>query len=108
MKKRPIRYDPVTGKETNLYIDSDGTWHFQTEVPIQPLIDSNQQQKNEWRYGNLIGNTQKHKQKIAEMPAHLYYELKEKFGSPRDNPKAWRQWLNDPDNAVFKTWGGKL
>lgn len=25
-----------------------------------------------------------------------------------NDPKAWRKWANDPDNARFRTWAGHL
>jgi len=56
----------------------------------------------------MIGNTQKHLQKVADIPAPIYYELIEKFGQPRDNPKAWKRWLNDYDNRFFRTTGGTI
>jgi hypothetical protein len=56
----------------------------------------------------MIGNTQRHQQKIAEIPSVIYYDLLKKFGQPRDNMKAWKRWLNDPDNRAFRTTGGRV
>lgn len=25
-----------------------------------------------------------------------------------NDPKAWKEWANDPDNKIFRTWPGKL
>lgn len=25
-----------------------------------------------------------------------------------NDPKAWKDWANDPDNALFRTWPGEL
>jgi len=32
----------------------------------------------------------------------------QKFGKPAENPKAWKQWLNNNENRVFRTGGGHL
>ena len=83
MKKLLVN-DPKKGKQT--YIHSEG----------------------DWRPKSMIGNTQKHLQKVADIPAPIYYELINKFGQPRDNPKAWKRWLNDYDNRFFRTTGGTI
>jgi hypothetical protein len=56
----------------------------------------------------LIGNTQRHLQHVAEIPNVVYAHLVEKFGPIRENPKAWKAWLNDSENRAFRTGGGML
>ena len=56
----------------------------------------------------MIGDTQRHWQQVAEIPNVIYLQLVEKYGAPRDNPTAWRKWLNDYDNRYFRTGGGSL
>lgn len=46
--------------------------------------------------------------KVAEIPTVLYMELCRKFGPAKHNPTDWKRWLNDPDNALFRTWSGKI
>ena len=75
---------------------------------IKEVLEANKRQQNEWEYGKLIGNTQRHHQKVADIPNLLYVQLKEKFGHPADNPKDWARWLNDPDNRHFRTGGGRI
>lgn len=60
------------------------------------------------RPGSMIGNTQKHYQKVAEIPNTIYYDLLQKFGSPQQNQKAWFRWLQDNDNKAFRTTNGRL
>ena len=60
------------------------------------------------RTGSMIGNTQKHYQKGAEIPNPIYYDLLQKFGSPQQNQKAWFRWLQDNDNKAFRTTNGML
>ena len=54
------------------------------------------------------GDTQKHWQKVGEIPNTIYYDLLQKFGSPQQNPKAWFRWLQDNDNKAFRTTNGRL
>jgi len=43
---------------------------------------------------------------VAEVPMVIYQKaLRE--GWAQDNKK-WKQWLNNPDNKLFRTWGGKV
>jgi len=55
-----------------------------------------------------MGNTQRHQQKVAEIPATLYYDLVKKLGDPKHNMAAWKRWLNDPENRFFRTTGGSV
>ena len=73
---------------------------------VQALVEQNRREANEFRPGSLIGNTQDHRRKVASIPSIVYMDLVEKFGDPNDNPKAWRKWLTDPDNRLFRTDGG--
>ena len=106
--KRLVKKDPITGKETWVHFEDKNKMIFQSSQNIDPLLSSNKSERNEYRADSLIGDTQKHHQKVAEIPTALYYELIQKFGQPKDNPKAWKQWLNDYDNRFFRTSGGDV
>ena len=96
------------GKRTYMQFDGDDTTVV-TEQEVSPIINQNRRTANDWRYGNLLGNTQRHQQKVAEIPSTVYYELVKKLGEPRhDNLKAWKRWLNDPDNRAWRTGGGRV
>ena len=83
--------------------------YLKTNINIDNACESNaKSEAADWRPKSMIGNTQKHLQKVADIPAPIYYELIEKFGQPRDNPKAWKRWLNDYDNRFFRTTGGTI
>jgi hypothetical protein len=103
--KKLLSSDPITGKKTYYHSSNEGD-HVTTEVDTKPVLDAAKEQANEWRYGSMIGNTQKHRQKIGEFSSVVYYDLLEKFGQPKDNPKAWMKWLEQ--NKAFKATGGKL
>lgn len=105
--KRTLRIDPTTGKEINLRQETDGSSYIEQTQHFDNLLRINKQMNNDWQYGQMRG-TQRHMAHVAEIPNVVYNELVQKFGKPADNPKAWKQWLNDSENRAFRTGGGKL
>lgn len=105
--KRNLISDPTTGKEINLCQESDGSSYIEQTQKFDNLLKINKHMADDWKYGQMRG-TQKHMAHVAEIPNILYAELVQKFGKPADNPKAWKQWLNDSENRAFRTGGGKL
>lgn len=81
---------------------------IKTTQNIDPIKDLAKADLMNHRPGDMIGNTQKHYQKIGEIPAVLYHDLLQKFGSPSQNPKAWFRWLQNADNKAFRTTNGRL
>lgn len=108
MGKRVVSQSVETGKTTYLHDPEDGQMIIETQQKVDGLLEANKLQNNAWEYGKLIGNTQAHHQKVAEIPSTIYMQLREKFGDMRDNPKAWKRWLNDPENRFFRTGGGRV
>jgi len=43
---------------------------------------------------------------VAEVPLVIYE--KAKLEGWADDPKAWKKWLNAPENKPFRTWKGKV
>ena len=107
MNKRLMKRDHVTGKETWVHFNDDGMI-VESKQNIDSLVSKNREEANEFRPGSLIGNTQAHRRKVADIPAGLYQELVQKFGQPKDNPTDWRKWLNDYDNRFFRTDTGHI
>ena len=107
MYKKLLTQNVFDQKKTYLTSDSDGLGII-TETETSPLVKHNRSAEADWRPGSMIGNTQKHIQPIANIPTVIYYDLLKRFGSYKDNPKAWKRWLNDPDNRAFRTTGGKV
>ena len=95
------------GKVTKMKFEGDETI-IQTEQQVDHTLEYNKRKSNSYEKGSLIGNTQKHQQHIAEIPVTVYYEMLKKLGDPKHNQKAWKKWLNDPDNRFFRTGGGKI
>lgn len=104
MKKTILKNDLKT---STLHFN-EGGMVYETKHKIDGILNNNKAQANDYQPGKLIGDTQRHKQKVADIPTALYFELVQKFGQPKDNPKAWRKWLNDPDNRFFRTGGGNV
>jgi len=107
MSKKLLNHDPVTGRKTHLKEDIDGL-SYETEVDVTNVLKYTREKEAEHQKGSMIGNTQKHHQKIAEIPETLYYDLLTKLGNPKHNRKAWMKWLQDPDNKLFRTTTGRL
>jgi hypothetical protein len=72
--------------------------HEQDTTAIQ---EAAKQERNAYQAGKLIGDTQRHRQKVAEVPTSIYFQLIAKFGTPRQNPRDWQKWLSE--NPDFKT-----
>ena len=108
MTKKILGYDPIQKKTTYFHGGNNGEHHISIEQDVKEIIKMAKDKDIEYKPYNLTGNTQNHRQQIAELPANLYYELIKKFGQPKQNRKAWSRWLNDPDNKAFRTGGGNI
>ena len=106
--KKNLNYDPVARKRTDFVVETNGDMRVDTVQDVTPITEQNKIFQNEYQYGKLIGNTQAHQQKVAEIPTTLYYELLGKLGDPKHNKKSWMKWLNDPDNRLFRAGGGHI
>lgn len=105
--KRILSTDPLTGKQLLMHQNTDGSTFIEQKQNFDSLIKLNTHMNNDWQYGQMRGS-QKHMAHVAEIPNIVYAHLVEKFGKPADNPKAWKQWLNDSQNRAFRTGGGNL
>jgi len=105
--KRVLSIDPITGKELYLHQNADGTEVIEQTQHFDSLIKLNKHMADGWQKGQMRG-TQIHVAHVAEIPNIVYADLVSKFGRPADNPKAWKQWLNDSENKAFRTGGGNI
>jgi len=106
MAKKVVNVNNITGGVTTMEDQPEGGFLIQTATNIDPVKDLAKAEANEYRPGSMIGDTQKHHQKIGEIPMPIYHQLIEKFGQPNQNPKEWRKWLMI--NSAFRTTGGQL
>jgi hypothetical protein len=108
MKKRLVQKNATTRKETWAHFDEGGKMIFESSQNVDALLANNRDERNGYRSGSLQGNTQRHQQKVAEIPTALYHQLIQELGQPKDNPKGWSKWLNDYDNRFFRTSSGRV
>ena len=87
---------------------SDGTTIIHQKQRFDDLLKINKQMSGGSKKGEMIGNTQRHMQHVAEIPNVVYNHLLQTLGAPRENPKAWKAWLNDHQNRDFRTGGGRI
>ena len=87
---------------------SDGTTIIHQKQRFDDLLKINKQMSGESKKGEMIGNTQRHMQHVAEIPNVVYNHLLQTQITPRENPKAWTAWLNDHQNLDFRTGGGRI
>ena len=106
--KRIIRDDAVTNTKTTIQQEADGSSVFETTQNFDTLVKLNRQMAGEYRAGQMIGDTQRHMQHVAEIPNVVYNHLIETLGTPQENPKGWKAWLNDHQNRDFRTGGGNI
>lgn len=106
MVKKTVNINQLTGSVTTMEDQPDGSFLLETKTNIDPILELAKKNQNEYRPNSLIGNTQKHHQKIAEIPSSIFQQLLEKFGEPAQNPNDWKKWLRE--NKAFRTTTGNL
>lgn len=96
--------DPETGIR-RLFHFEDETEHvtIQTQQDIEPILEMNQylrrqvDERANWK-GDLHW--------VGQIPPTVYYDLKQR--GILDDQKAFRKWLNDPDNICFRMRPGRV
>ena len=106
MVKKVVNRNIMTGGVTTMEDRPEGGFVFTTTTNVDPVLDMAKAEANEYRPNSMIGNTQKHHQKIGEIPMPIYHQLIEQFGQPHQNPKEWKKWLMS--NPAFRTTSGSL
>lgn len=108
MSERLLDFDPLTG--IRQFIDTDemtGISTIRTEQDVTDIVELNKLQRNTFSSGkDKWSDGFDHRTKVASIPLGIYMELK-KSGVLRD-PVAFKRWLNDPDNAAFRTRPGTV
>lgn len=99
--KKILDTDPITGiRHVFNYDDSTDEVTITAEQDVSSLLDVNKSEFNErhGRFGELT--------KVASIPNVILVELK-KNGILNDQ-KAFKRWLNDPENRFFRTRPGTI
>lgn len=103
MISRLIDTSPLTGVSTIYHYDpATGQHHYEDRQEVAPLLDMNRRRHNDATDKSWKGDMHH----VASLPLIIWFKLK-KAGILND-PKAFRKWLNDPDNAQFRTRPGRV
>ena len=106
MQEKPRLFDVDAAtrmREIFLYDDVKKEFTIVTQQDTSPVLAENQAQRNDTptKLNDKSGFT-----KVASIPNVILIKLREK-GILRDQ-NAFKQWLNDPENQVFRTRGGRV
>jgi hypothetical protein len=90
------RYDPQTGRNTELESDPDGSLVFIHSQDTAPIIESAKAIAS-----SFDPSVRRDTVHVARIPLVIWRQL-QRLGITRDEA-ALNAWLNDPDNSVFRT-----
>jgi hypothetical protein len=109
---RLVLQNPVTRVRTYMRIDAEGREIFKDEMSADDanaLADRTAEVRAElepdWRH-RLRRSTQNHHTHIATIPMVVVNDLIRQ--GIWHNPERMQNWLNDVNNAVWRTGGGKV
>ena len=95
-------YDIQTGRQVWSMENPDGSTTFRTDYPVQPTVDLNTAQRNLSR-SDWAGDYHQ----IASIPLNVYHEQLAD-ASKQDDQRFLSSWLNDSDNAAWRTKEGTV
>jgi len=99
MDRKVLSHDPSTGITRFFHWDDHrDEFIIQTQQECAPIVDANRAAFNDApsRWGDM--------QRVASIPISVYFDLQKK-GLTKDE-KAFKRWLNDPDQRFFRTRPG--
>ena len=101
MKPITLSADPALGKVVKFHDLNDGRFAVETLYDVEKIKDEatrvrNDSPKNWHGLSHLV----------AQIPMPLYQQLRQQ-GIVQD-PKRFKAWLNNPDNAIFRTKHGRV
>ena len=101
MQKRIFDTDPLTGITRYWHLKENGEYVIETVQKLD-VDESNTRARNatdkRTKWGEMA--------RVASIPLSVYYDLKRQ--GIVDDQKAFKKWLNDPDNRVFRTREGTV
>lgn len=101
MSKRIFDTDPLTGITRYWHVKSNGEYVIETVQELD-VDESNKRARNSTDKRTKWGDMSK----VASIPLSVFYDLKRQ--GIVDDQKAFKKWLNDPDNRVFRTREGTV
>lgn len=104
MKSTLITMDPLTGAQTIFHEDfADNELVIENTQDAEPIIETNRALYNSvderapWKGGM---------HRVASLPLTVMLDLQRR--GILDDQKAFRKWLNDPENRHFRTRPGRV
>lgn len=101
MTKRIFDTDPLTGITRYWHVKSNGEYVIETVQELD-VDESNTRARNSTDKRTKWGDMSR----VASIPLSVFYDLKRQ--GIVDDQKAFKKWLNDPDNRVFRTREGTV
>lgn len=102
MDKRLFEHDPLTGTTSWFHYDEENDdFIIHTQQETQDIVDQNIRDSNDASTG-----WQGDWHRVASIPLTVFVDLQKK--GIMDDPVALKKWLNDPDNAYFRTKHGMV
>jgi hypothetical protein len=95
--------DPITAIRKIWHEDTDGRVHLQTEHDVTDIVEDAKgfhnlhDERSPWK-GDM--------HRVASIPMPLFMELQKQ--GIIDDQKAFKRWLNERDNRVFRTRPGRV
>jgi hypothetical protein len=109
VSKRLFDHDPLTGvTEWFHYDESNDSFTIQTEQDVTEIVEANKRSQNAFNTGDAWGDKINARTHVASIDLNTYCELVKCFGTAKQNPAAWKRWLNDPDNRAFRARLGNV
>lgn len=96
-----VDYDMQTGRSVWHFFDGEKT-HQRTDYPVDNIIKDNTAVRNEMSGANWGSG-----QRVASIPLNVYFDQLAAAQVEGDN-KFVSRWLNDSDNAKFRTFEGSV
>ena len=101
MTKRIFDTDPLTGITRYWHVKENGEYVIETVQELD-VDESNKRARNSTDKRTKWGDMSR----VASIPLSVFYDLKRQ--GIVDDQKAFKKWLNDPDNRVFRTREGTV
>ena len=101
MTKRIFDTDPLTGITRYWHVKDNGEYVIETVQELD-VDESNKRARNSTDKRTKWGDMSR----VASIPLSVFYDLKRQ--GIVDDQKAFKKWLNDPDNRVFRTREGTV
>lgn len=101
--KREFSYDPLTGVRTIFHGDEDGNgFTLEKQQDVSGIIEQAKGEANAVTSLDRWGDGKK----VASVPMSIYADW---VATGKIHDQAFiKRWLNDPDNALFRTRPGKV